>query len=109
MTCPRGHVQSFPSDWQETPADVEQQVVALRQRLFTFGARRLIREFDLPLCQEDGDCSPAQKVENRNSTGQVKHRAIVAASLINRYRIKWWPCYATRKPLPAPFWGARSP
>jgi transposase len=33
----------------KTPADVEQQVVALRQRLFTFGARRLIREFDLPL------------------------------------------------------------
>jgi transposase len=33
----------------KTPADVEQQVVALRQQLFTFGARRLIREFDLPL------------------------------------------------------------
>src|SRR5260370_1672967 len=33
----------------KTPAAVEQQVVALRQRLFTFGARRLIREFDLPL------------------------------------------------------------
>ena len=28
---------------------VEQQVVALRQQLPTFGARRLIREFDLPL------------------------------------------------------------
>jgi transposase len=33
----------------KAPADVEQQVVALRQQLFTFGARRLIREFDLPL------------------------------------------------------------
>ncbi len=33
----------------KTPAAVEQQVVALRQQLFTFGARRLIREFDLPL------------------------------------------------------------
>ena len=33
----------------KTPAAIEQQVVALRQRLFTFGARRLIREFDLPL------------------------------------------------------------
>ena len=33
---------------QTSPA-VEQQVVALRQQLFTFGARRLIREFDLPL------------------------------------------------------------
>ncbi|MGH9503402.1 MAG: helix-turn-helix domain-containing protein [Terriglobales bacterium] len=32
----------------KTPAEVEQQVVALRQRLFTFGALRLIREFDLP-------------------------------------------------------------
>src|ERR1700758_2852116 len=33
----------------KTSAAVEQQVVALRQQLFTFGARRLIREFDLPL------------------------------------------------------------
>src|SRR5208282_2049366 len=33
----------------KTPADIEQQVVALRQQLHTFGARRLIREFDLPL------------------------------------------------------------
>jgi transposase len=33
---------------QTSPA-IEQQVVALRQQLFTFGARRLIREFDLPL------------------------------------------------------------
>jgi len=33
----------------KTPADIEQQVVTLRQKLFTFGARRLIREFDLPL------------------------------------------------------------
>jgi transposase len=33
---------------QTSPA-IEQQVVALRQQLPTFGARRLIREFDLPL------------------------------------------------------------
>ena len=33
----------------QTGAELEQQVVALRQQLFTFGARRLIREFDLPL------------------------------------------------------------
>lgn len=33
----------------KTPAAIEQQVVALRQQLPTFGARRLIREFDLPL------------------------------------------------------------
>ena len=33
----------------KTPAAVEEQVVALRRQLFTFGARRLIREFDLPL------------------------------------------------------------
>jgi len=33
----------------KTPADIEQQVVALRQQVPTFGARRLIREFDLPL------------------------------------------------------------
>ena len=32
----------------KTPAHIEPQVVALRQRWFTFGARRLIREFDLP-------------------------------------------------------------
>src|ERR1700751_4635779 len=34
---------------QQTSAEIEQQVVALRQHLPTFGARRLIREFDLPL------------------------------------------------------------
>ncbi len=33
----------------KTPAVIEQQVVALRQQLPTFGARRLIREFDLAL------------------------------------------------------------
>jgi transposase len=33
----------------KTPLLLEQQVVALRQQLPTFGARRLIREFDLPL------------------------------------------------------------
>jgi transposase len=33
----------------KTPPEIEQQVVALRQQLPTFGARRLIREFDLPL------------------------------------------------------------
>src|SRR3989337_293536 len=33
----------------KTPPDVEQQVVDLRRQLPTFGARRLIREFDLPL------------------------------------------------------------
>ena len=32
----------------KTPAEIEQQVVALRQRLPTFGAARLKREFDLP-------------------------------------------------------------
>ena len=34
---------------RQTPVAVEQQVVALRQQVPTFGARRLIREFDLPL------------------------------------------------------------
>jgi transposase len=34
---------------RKTSAEVEQRVVALRQQLSTFGARRLIREFDLPL------------------------------------------------------------
>ena len=34
---------------RKTPPAVEQQVVALRIQLPTFGARRLIREFDLPL------------------------------------------------------------
>ena len=33
----------------QTPPHIEQAVVALRRRLPTFGARRLIREFDLPL------------------------------------------------------------
>lgn len=34
---------------RKTPPAIEQQVVALRRQLSTFGARRLIREFDLPL------------------------------------------------------------
>ena len=34
---------------RKTGSQIEQQVVALRQQLPTFGARRLIREFDLPL------------------------------------------------------------
>jgi len=34
---------------RQTPAAIEQAVVALRRQLPTFGARRLIREFDLPL------------------------------------------------------------
>ncbi len=34
---------------RRTPDSIERQVVALRQTLPTFGARRLIREFDLPL------------------------------------------------------------
>jgi len=49
---PRGLIElsrAPPHQPGKTPADAEQQVVALRQQLFTFGARRLIREFDLPL------------------------------------------------------------
>ena len=34
---------------RQTPPEIERQVVKLRQTLPTFGARRLIREFDLPL------------------------------------------------------------
>lgn len=34
---------------RQTTPEVEQQVIQLRRRLPTFGARRLIREFDLPL------------------------------------------------------------
>jgi len=34
---------------RRTPPEIEQAVVALRRRLPTFGARRLIRAFDLPL------------------------------------------------------------
>jgi transposase len=34
---------------RKTPAPLEQQLVALRNSLPTFGARRLIREFDLPI------------------------------------------------------------
>jgi transposase len=49
---PRGlaeHARAPHHQWHKTPPDVEQRVVALRQQLPTFGARRLIREFDLPL------------------------------------------------------------
>ena len=34
---------------RRTPPEVEQRVVELRRTLFTFGSRRLIREFDLPI------------------------------------------------------------
>ena len=34
---------------RRTPPEVEQRVVDLRRILFTFGSRRLIREFDLPI------------------------------------------------------------
>src|SRR6266404_1921384 len=34
---------------RQTTPEVEQQVIQLRRSLPTFGARRLIREFDLPL------------------------------------------------------------
>lgn len=34
---------------QQTPPEVEAPLIALRQSLPTFGARRLIREFDLPI------------------------------------------------------------
>lgn len=57
---PRRYQQHGPSGLREhsraplrqprkTSPEIEQQVVALRQQLPTFGARRLIREFDLPL------------------------------------------------------------
>jgi transposase len=34
---------------RRTPPELEQRVVELRRTLFTFGSRRLIREFDLPI------------------------------------------------------------
>ncbi len=49
---PSGLVEQSPAPRRQprqTPPQVEQQVVELRQQLPTFGARRLIREFDLPL------------------------------------------------------------
>lgn len=49
---PRGLIELSRAPHRQpgkTPLDIEQQVVALRQQLPTFGARRLIREFDLPL------------------------------------------------------------
>ena len=49
---PRGLVERSRAPHHQpgkTTVAVEQQVVALRQQLPTFGARRLIREFDLPL------------------------------------------------------------
>lgn len=48
---PRGLLERSRAPHQpgKTPLAVEQQIVARRQQLPTFGARRLIREFDLPL------------------------------------------------------------
>jgi transposase len=49
---PRGLIECSRAPHHQpnkTSPELEQQVVALRQRLPTFGARRLIREFDLPL------------------------------------------------------------
>lgn len=45
----REHSRAPHRQPRRTPAAIEQQVLALRRQLPTFGARRLIREFDLPL------------------------------------------------------------
>jgi len=49
---PRGLVEHSREPHRQprmTPLELEHQVVALRRQLHTFGARRLIRELDLPL------------------------------------------------------------
>ena len=40
----------------KTPPEIKQQVVARRRHLPTFGARRLISEFDLPLSHRALEC-----------------------------------------------------
>lgn len=45
----REHSRAPHRQPRKTPPEIEQQVVALRRQLPTFGARRLIREFELPL------------------------------------------------------------
>jgi len=45
----REHSRAHHHCPHKTPADMEQQVVALRRKLPTFGAARLKREFELPL------------------------------------------------------------
>src|ERR1700682_2216191 len=46
---PREHSRAPHYQPRRTPAELEQRVVELRRTLFTFGSRRLIREFDLPI------------------------------------------------------------
>src|SRR6266478_737370 len=45
----REHSRAAHYQPRRTPAELEQRVVELRRTLFTFGSRRLIREFDLPI------------------------------------------------------------
>lgn len=67
-----------------TPADVEQQVVAPRQQLFTFGARRLIREFDLPLSHR-----PLERIW-RNYAFDVPQQNSAATKDLNDIP-RYWP------------------
>jgi transposase-like protein len=43
------HSRARHQHHRKTPATLETQLVELRKTLHTFGARRLIREFDLPI------------------------------------------------------------
>jgi transposase len=45
----REHTRAPHHPPRRTPPELEQRVVELRRTLFTFGSRRLIREFDLPI------------------------------------------------------------
>ena len=45
----REHSRAPHHQPRRTPPELEQRVVELRRTLFTFGSRRLIREFDLPI------------------------------------------------------------
>src|SRR5437868_237927 len=52
MALPRARHHQF----QKTPPTIEAQLVELRKTLPTFGSRRLIREFDLPISHRALEC-----------------------------------------------------
>ena len=72
---PRGLIELSRAPHRQpgkTPPEVEQQVVALRQQLFTFGARRLIREFDLPLTIAPWSAFGASTACSKNGSANIR-------------------------------------
>ena len=79
----------------KTPVEIEQQVLALRQKLPTFGAARLKREFDLPLShmaiqriwREHGLLKPRKKkYQRKQDLAHLKASWVLGAVPTNQRR-----------------------